>query len=92
MLFRSVARDDAGLADGGIGRVEDDAIERDAARFEEGKENYDQLVKNFVQKAFDDVPRIPLFQPSMDVAMQKDVMGYQYWFHRRLDYRALVKS
>jgi peptide/nickel transport system substrate-binding protein len=24
--------------------------------------------------------------------MQKNVSGYQYWFHRRLDYRALVKS
>jgi peptide/nickel transport system substrate-binding protein len=26
------------------------------------------------------------------VAMQKNVSGYQYWFHRRLDYRALVKA
>jgi peptide/nickel transport system substrate-binding protein len=24
--------------------------------------------------------------------MQKNVAGYQYWFHRRLDYRALVKG
>jgi peptide/nickel transport system substrate-binding protein len=24
--------------------------------------------------------------------MQKNVSGYQYWFHRRLDYRALVKA
>jgi peptide/nickel transport system substrate-binding protein len=24
--------------------------------------------------------------------MQKNVTGYQYWFHRRLDYRALVKG
>ena len=24
--------------------------------------------------------------------MQKNVSGYQYWFHRRLDYRALVKG
>ena len=33
-------------------------------------------------------------QGSLDVgaAMQKNVSGYQYWFHRRLDYRALVKA
>jgi peptide/nickel transport system substrate-binding protein len=24
--------------------------------------------------------------------MQKNISGYQYWFHRRLDYRALVKA
>ena len=64
----------------------------DAARFEDGRENYDQLVKNFVQKAFDDVPRIPLFQPTMDVAMQKNISGYQYWFHLQPDYRQIVKG
>ena len=25
------------------------------------------------------------------VAMQKNVTGYQYWFHRQLDFRTLVK-
>lgn len=53
---------------------------------------YDQDVKGFVDLAFNDVPRIPLFQPYVNVAMQKNVTGYQYWFHRRLDYRALVKA
>lgn len=36
-------------------------------------------------------PRIPLYQPFVNVAMQKNISGYQYWFHRRLDYRAMVK-
>ena len=53
---------------------------------------YDQDVKGFVDLAFTDLPRIPLYQPYVNVAMQKNVTGYQYWFHRRLDYRALVKS
>ena len=53
---------------------------------------YEQKVKGFVDLAFADIPRIPLFQPYSNVAMQKNVSGYQYWFHRRLDYRALVKS
>ena len=62
-----------------------------AARFEENKPNYEQLVKNFIQKAFEDVPRIPLFQPTMDVAMQKNIFGYQYWFHLQPDYRQIDK-
>jgi len=53
---------------------------------------YDQSVKGFVEKAFAEVPRVPLFQPMLSVAMQKNVSGYRYWFHRQLDYRSLVKA
>ena len=53
---------------------------------------YDASVRGFVDLAFTDVPRIPLFQPYSNVAMQKNVTGYQYWFHRRLNYSALVKA
>jgi peptide/nickel transport system substrate-binding protein len=56
------------------------------------KAAYEQNVKGFVDLAFTDIPRIPLYQPYSNVAMQKNVSGYQYWFHRRLDYRALVKA
>ncbi len=56
------------------------------------KAGYDASVKGFIETAFTDVPRIPLYQPYSNVAMQKNVSGYQYWFHRRLDYRALVKA
>ncbi len=56
------------------------------------KAAYEKDVKGFVDLAFNDIPRIPIFQPFSNVAMQKNVSGYQYWFHRRLDYRALVKA
>jgi peptide/nickel transport system substrate-binding protein len=56
------------------------------------KANYDKDVKGFVDLAFTDMPRIPIFQPYVNVAMQKNVSGYAYWFHRRLDYRTLVKA
>jgi peptide/nickel transport system substrate-binding protein len=56
------------------------------------KAAYDTDVKGFIDLAFTDVPRIPLYQPFVNVAMQKNVSGYQYWFHRRLDYRSLVKG
>jgi peptide/nickel transport system substrate-binding protein len=53
---------------------------------------YDQSVKGFVEKAFADVPRVPLFQPMLSMALQKNVSGYRYWFHRQLDYRSLAKG
>ncbi|MET4260770.1 peptide/nickel transport system substrate-binding protein [Bradyrhizobium sp. S3.12.5] len=53
---------------------------------------YDTDVKGFVDLAYADIPRIPLYQPFVNVAMQKNISGYQYWFHRRLDYRALAKG
>ena len=62
------------------------------AAAEGDKASYDKDVKGFVDLAFADMPRIPLFQPYVNVAMQKNVSGYQYWFHRRLDYRALAKG
>jgi peptide/nickel transport system substrate-binding protein len=54
--------------------------------------DYERNVKGFVDLAFADMPRVPLFQPYVNVAMQKNISGYQYWFHRRLDYRALAKG
>ncbi len=56
------------------------------------KAAYDKDVKGFVDTAYADMPRIPLFQPYSNVAMQKNISGYQYWFHRRLDYRAFAKG
>jgi peptide/nickel transport system substrate-binding protein len=62
------------------------------AAAEGDKASYDKDVKGFVDLAFADIPRIPLYQPFVNVAMQKNISGYQYWFHRRLDYRALAKG
>ncbi len=62
------------------------------ARFAESKPLYDSAVREMIQIAYDEVPRIPLFQPSMDVAMQKDLMGYMYWFHLQPDYRQLFRA
>jgi peptide/nickel transport system substrate-binding protein len=56
------------------------------------KATYEKDVKGFVELAFADIPRIPLYQPYVNVAMQKNISGYQYWFHRRLDYRAMAKG
>jgi len=64
----------------------------DAARFESDPQKYKDEVEGFIGLAFADVPRVTLFQPTVDVAMQKNITGYRYWFHRMLDYRPLVKT
>jgi peptide/nickel transport system substrate-binding protein len=56
------------------------------------KAKYETDVKGFISKAYDEVPRIPLFQPYLNVATQKNISGYVYWFHRQVDYRSLVKA
>ena len=53
---------------------------------------YDKEVKAFITKSYVEVPRIPLFQPYLNVALQKNISGYTYWFHRQLDYRSLAKA
>jgi peptide/nickel transport system substrate-binding protein len=56
------------------------------------KANYSRNVEGFISKAYNEVPRIPLFQPFLNVATQKNISGYVYWFHRQLDYRSIVKA
>ena len=56
------------------------------------KEKYATDVKGFVSKAYHDVPRVPIFQPYLNVAAQQNISGYQFWFHRQVDYRKLVKA
>jgi peptide/nickel transport system substrate-binding protein len=48
---------------------------------------YAPKIKRMIAKAFDDVPRIPLWQPFVDSAMRKDLDGYTSWFHRQPDAR-----
>lgn len=64
----------------------------DTARFEPDARKYGEAVKGFINVAYTEVPRIPVVQPSMDVAMQKNVQGYTYWFHLQPDYRQLYKQ
>ena len=51
--------------------------------------DYAPNVKRMIELAFDDIPRIPLWQPTLNVAFKESVEGYEYWFHRQMDVRAL---
>src|SRR3954452_12812464 len=63
----------------------------DKARFTADPAEYEQSVKAFIAMCMAEVPVVPLNQPIHDVAMQKAVSGYEFWFHREPDYRQLVK-
>jgi len=64
----------------------------EASRFESDPQKYTEAVEGYITMSFAEIPRIPLFDPFLDVAMQKNVTGYRYWFHRQLDYRQLAKA
>ncbi|ANK82019.1 MAG: ABC transporter substrate-binding protein [Rhizobiales bacterium NRL2] len=54
--------------------------------------DYAPKIKQLIATFFDEVPLIPVFQPYLDVAMQSNVSGYKFYFHRQLDARWLSKA
>lgn len=48
--------------------------------------DYAPTIKKMIEIAWDEVPRIALFQPALNVGTQS-MSGYEYWFHRQLDAR-----
>ena len=49
-------------------------------------------MKEFIALCMQEVPIVPLNQPIHDVAMQKAVGGYEFWFHREPDFRQFSKA
>ncbi|WP_346895568.1 ABC transporter substrate-binding protein [uncultured Roseibium sp.] len=52
--------------------------------------DYAPKIKRMIEIAWDEVPRIALWQPAVNVGLRQ-VDGYEYWFHRQLDGRTLKK-
>tara|TARA_R110000751_G_scaffold107645_8_gene203931 strand:+ start:7233 stop:8837 length:1605 start_codon:yes stop_codon:yes gene_type:complete len=48
--------------------------------------DYAPKIKRMIEIVWDEVPRIALFQPALNVGT-RDMGGYEYWFHRQLDAR-----
>ncbi|MDF2118877.1 ABC transporter substrate-binding protein [Roseiarcaceae bacterium H3SJ34-1] len=63
----------------------------DKARFTSDAAEYDATVKAFIALCMSEVPVVPLNQPMHDVAMPKNISGYEFWFHREPDFRQFVK-
>lgn len=51
--------------------------------------DYAGLIKQMFEIVIEDLPRIPLYQPALNVAMN-NADGYEFWFHRQLDVRPLT--
>lgn len=56
------------------------------------KATYEDAISKMNAIAMDDVPRVPVAHLFSDIAMQKNVKGYVYWFHTHLDYRFVSKE
>jgi len=52
---------------------------------------YAPKIRRLIEIAFEDLPRIPLYQPALNVALN-GADGYESWFHRQLDIRSLVPA
>jgi peptide/nickel transport system substrate-binding protein len=64
-----------------------------AARFETlDKAKYEETISKMNAIVMDDAPRAPVAHLFSDIAMQKNVQGYVYWFHTHLDYRFVSKE
>lgn len=50
--------------------------------------DYALKIKRMIEIVWDEVPRIALWQPALNVGMH-DVKDFEYWFHRQLDIRSL---
>lgn len=50
---------------------------------------YEPMIKRMYAEVIEDLPRIPLYQPALNVAMN-GADGYEFWFHRQLDIRPLT--
>jgi peptide/nickel transport system substrate-binding protein len=64
----------------------------DRARFTDDEAEYEKSVKEFIALCMQEVPIVPLNQPIHDIAMQKAVGGYEFWFHREPDFRQFSKA
>lgn len=49
---------------------------------------YAPKIKRMFEIVLEDLPRIPLYQPALNVAAN-GAEGYEFWFHRQLDVRPL---
>lgn len=61
-------------------------------RYETDKAAYDADVKRMITLVKEDVPIVLLWQPALNLGMQKDIEDYTFYFHRELDFRPLKRG
>ncbi|MDQ8035524.1 MAG: ABC transporter substrate-binding protein [Bordetella sp.] len=62
------------------------------ARWETDKAKYDAAIRKAIRIAFREVPIVPLWLPSFDIALQPDVREFTYYIHGQVDFRPLTRG
>ncbi len=91
-FFYAYHGQDATFNGGSYSNPEMDELIDNALATAPGEGNYEEYVKGFIQMAWEEMPRVPIVQPVLSAAMQPNVNGYRYWFHRQVDFRTIEKA
>lgn len=62
------------------------------ARWETDRKRYDTAIRKAIQIVFREVPVVPLWLPSYDIALQPDLQAFTYYIHGQVDFRPLTRG
>jgi peptide/nickel transport system substrate-binding protein len=62
------------------------------ARWETDRAKYERAVKRCIEIAFEQVPLVPLWLPTFEVALQPDLRNFTYYIHGQVDLRPLTRA
>ena len=62
------------------------------ARWETSKPKYDALIKRAIQIAWRELPILPLWLPTFELASAPDLKDFTYYIHGQVDFRTLVRG
>ena len=90
--FGFVYRDKTALHDTAVYETPEMDALIDDSHYNPDPKAADAAAVRYIQMAYDELPFVPVYQPSVNVAMKKNVSGYSYWYFRQLDYRKFKKA
>lgn len=73
-------------------RNEEFAALVERTRYETDRAAYERDVRRMIALAKQEIPIILLWQPALDIGLQRSVEGYKYLFHRQLELRTLRRA
>jgi peptide/nickel transport system substrate-binding protein len=90
-FFRIFYQGDTRWNFGGFENVEMAKLVADA-RWESDAARYDAMTRRMIEIANAEVPVVMLWQAALELAAQKSIKGFVYYFHRQVDFRKLVRA
>jgi peptide/nickel transport system substrate-binding protein len=62
------------------------------ARFERDGARFQAMTRRMIALAATEVPLVPLWKPTLNAVMARNIEGFTYWFLRQPDFRDLSRS